>query len=183
MKKIKAIEITVILVVILDLILEFAFHISIKIIPKFLIVTLCAIVLFFTSAVSAFLHLSKKKNRIFRCLFKAVISLFLSLVLLIKIPFKYKTERLSSTHNDYEIIISRYYVMTVQKIQVTVTDNSVFAHEILCAGFPTGEFDLSDSIKISWSSDDCFELTYEPTLLHSYCWKYSFENDKLTYFQ
>ena len=47
MKKIKAIEITVILVVILDLILEFAFHISIKIIPKFLIVTLCEIVLFF----------------------------------------------------------------------------------------------------------------------------------------
>ena len=73
--------------------------------------------------------------------------------------------------------------MTVQKIQVTVTDDSVFAHEILYVGLPTGDFDLSDSVKISWSSDDCFELTYEPTLLHSYCWEYSFENDKLTYFQ
>ena len=48
--------------------------------------------------------------------------------------------------------------MTVQRIQVLVTDNSVFAHEILYVGLPTGDFDLSDSVKISWSSDE-FEVS------------------------
>lgn len=124
----------------LNLIFEFLFHISIKIIPKFFIVSLCTVVLFLTSVVSVFLHLSKNKSKIFKYSCKAIISLFLSLILLINVPFNYKTERLRFTHSDYEIVISRYYVMTVQRIQVLVTDNSVFAHEILYVGLPTGDF-------------------------------------------
>lgn len=183
MKIIRRIEIATILVVALDLIIEFSFHISIKIIPKFFIVSFCTIVIFFTSVASVFFHLSKNKNKIFKYLCKAIMLLFLSLILLINVPFKYKTEQLSFTHNDYEIVISRYYVMTIQRIQVLVTDNSVFTHEILCIGLPTGDFDLSDSVKISWSSDDCFELIYEPTLTHSYSWKYNFEDNEVTYLQ
>lgn len=181
MKIIRRIEIATILVVALNLIFEFLFHISIKIIPKFFIVSLCTVVLFLTSVVSVFLHLSKNKSKIFKYSCKAIISLFLSLILLINVPFNYKTERLSFTHSDYEIVISRYYVMTVQRIQVLVTDNSVFAHEILYVGLPTGDFDLSDSVKISWSSDDCFELIYKPTLSHSYSWKYNFKDSEVTY--
>lgn len=141
MKIIRRIEIATILVVALNLIFEFLFHISIKIIPKFFIVSLCTVVLFLTSVVSVFLHLSKNKSKIFKYSCKAIISLFLSLILLINVPFNYKTERLRFTHSDYEIVISRYYVMTVQRIQVLVTDNSVFAHEILYVGLPTGDFD------------------------------------------
>ena len=133
MKIIRRIEIATILVVALNLIFEFLFHISIKIIPKFFIVSLCTVVLFLTSVVSVFLHLSKNKSKIFKYSCKAIISLFLSLILLINVPFNYKTERLRFTHSDY--------VMTVQRIQVLVTDNSVFAHEILYVGLPTGDFD------------------------------------------
>lgn len=183
MKIVKRIEIATILIVVLDLIFEFSFHVSIKIIPKFFVVSLCAVILFLTSVVSAFFHLSKNRNKVIKYLCKATALLLLSLILLINIPFKYKTEQLSFTHNDYEIVISRYYVMTVQRIQVLVTDNSVFTHEILYVGFPTGDFDLSDSVKISWSSNNCFELVYEPTLSHSYCWKYNFEDSNLTYCQ
>lgn len=46
MKIIRRIEIATILVVALNLIFEFLFHISIKIIPKFFIVSLCTVVLF-----------------------------------------------------------------------------------------------------------------------------------------
>ena len=112
MKIIRRIEIATILVVALNLIFEFLFHISIKIIPKFFIVSLCTVVLFLTSVVSVFLHLSKNKSKIFKYSCKAIISLFLSLILLINVPFNYKTERLRFTHSDYEIVISRYYVMT-----------------------------------------------------------------------
>lgn len=63
MKIIRRIEIATILVVALNLIFEFLFHISIKIIPKFFIVSLCTVVLFLTSVVSVFLHLSKIKAK------------------------------------------------------------------------------------------------------------------------
>ena len=105
MKIIRRIEIATILVVALNLIFEFLFHISIKIIPKFFIVSLCTVVLFLTSVVSVFLHLSKNKSKIFKYSCKAIISLFLSLILLINVPFNYKTERLRFTHSDYEIVI------------------------------------------------------------------------------
>ena len=43
------------------------------------------------------------------------------------------------------------------------------------------KLNLSDSVKISWSSDDCFELIYKPTLSHSYSWKYNFKDSEVTY--
>ena len=76
MKIIRRIEIATILVVALNLIFEFLFHISIKIIPKFFIVSLCTVVLFLTSVVSVFLHLSKNKSKIFKYSCKAIISLY-----------------------------------------------------------------------------------------------------------
>ena len=73
MKIIRRIEIATILVVALNLIFEFLFHISIKIIPKFFIVSLCTVVLFLTSVVSVFLHLFKNKSKIFKYSCKAII--------------------------------------------------------------------------------------------------------------
>lgn len=118
MKIIRRIEIATILVVALNLIFEFLFHISIKIIPKFFIVSLCTVVLFLTSVVSVFLHLSKNKSKIFKYSCKAIISLFLSLILLINVPFNYKTERLRFTHSDYEIVISSGRAVVVKITEI-----------------------------------------------------------------
>ena len=103
MKIIRRIEIATILVVALNLIFEFLFHISIKIIPKFFIVSLCTVVLFLTSVVSVFLHLSKNKSKIFKYSCKAIISLFLSLILLINVPLHQPTASSSGYFNGFLI--------------------------------------------------------------------------------
>lgn len=144
-------------------------------------ILLCYMVLTSVCLTTIAMLLIKKGKKKFAAAAVSAAVCFVSLSVLVyfNVPFRNNRDDISIPLPNGSIRISRFYLLTEQRLQIQFVPNALYAKDLNFRIIPVSQSDFDDCVVYEWHDDNTVEIRYTASDSEEYTWLYDVQSQEL----